>query len=475
MGAFERNIQHVVVLMLENRSFDHMLGFLGTSQGLTGHESNKLDLSKPGNAVTVSNDAAYVGDLDVDPSHAYSDVNIQVYGADPPPNPFPKPTNIGFVFNYGQQPPTKDGKKPVPRNIMKCFAPQKLPVLTTLAQEFAVCQRWFSSVPGQTWPNRFFMHAATSMGNIDNKPRVYSARTIYDNLADADEDFAIYFHDMPQSVMLASLRRQKYRKNMKVFAERFKLDCMTGLLPSYSFIEPRYFDFLGFKANDQHPPHDVALGDILIAEVYEIIRNSGMWETTLLVILWDEHGGIFDHVEPERAVNPDGLVHDNPSFDFTRLGLRVPAVLVSPYIKKGTIDDTVYDHTSVLASVKKLFDLPHFLTRRDAAANTFDHLITDDFRQDTPTKLPRPQALTPPPPAHTTAAMTADVVTASMNQASAQPLSEFQQSLVELSKTLETDEGSRTRVARLAADPQNEHEAAVHVRQATNQFIEGDQ
>src|SRR5262249_33256181 len=152
---------------------------------------------------------------------------------------------------------------------------------------------WFSSVPAQTWPNRFFVHAATSMGNIDNSPRVYSARTIYDNLTAVDEDWAIYFHDMPQCVMLDSLPKSKYPKNFKVFAERFTLDCKTGLLPSYSFIEPRYFDLLSFKANDQHPPHDVSLGDNLIADVYESLRNSPVWDTTLLVIVWDEHGGTF--------------------------------------------------------------------------------------------------------------------------------------------------------------------------------------
>lgn len=470
MGAFERNIQHIVVLMLENRSFDHMVGFLGTPLGLTGHESNELNLAVPGNRVQVSNDAAYTGDLPIDPSHAYPDVDIQIYGVHPVPTPRPQPTNIGFVYNYGQQPP-KNGQAPIPPNVMKCFAPDRLPALSMLAREFVLCQKWFSSVPGQTWPNRFFAHAATSMGNIDNQPRVYSARTIYDNLADAGEDFAIYFHDIPQSLMLANLRKSKYRQNFKIFAERFKWDCTTGLLPSYSFIEPRYFDFLDFKANDQHPPHDVALGDILIAEVYEAIRNSGMWETTLLVILWDEHGGLFDHIEPPDAVNPDGLVHGNPDFDFSRLGLRVPAVIVSPYVEKGVIDDTVYDHTSILASVKKLFDLPDFLTQRDAAANTFDRLVTDQFRQDAPTTLPRPAPLTPPPSAHTTAMLSDDAIVDSMDAASAQPLSELQQSLVGLSKTLDTKEDPRTRVTRLASQPTTEHDAAIAVRQATNLFI----
>ena len=452
MGAFERNILQVIVLMLENRSFDHMLGFLKTPNGLTGNESN--------DGVVVSNDAAYAGDLNVDPSHKYEDVLDQLANG-----------NSGFVANYREQPPTDNGEQPVAQNIMKCFAPDRLPALTTLARTFAIAERWFSSVPAQTWPNRFFVHAGTSMGQIDNIPRVYSARTIYDNLDAAAIEWAVYFHDMPQCLMLSSLRKQKYRRNFKIFAERFALDCATGRLPQYCFIEPRYFDFLSLKANDQHPPHDVALGDILIAEVYDALRNSGMWETSLFIVLWDEHGGIYDHMTPEATVNPDGLVHQNPTFDFKKLGVRIPAVLVSPYIAKGTVDTTIYDHASVLASVKKLFDLPEFLTQRDALANTFDHLIGDTLRTDTPTTLPRPTALTPKPPAFTSAALSPDAVAATIDQASREPLSEFQSSLVELAKTLDTNEGPRTRVARMAASPVDEHSAAVHVRQATNAFL----
>src|SRR5262249_19547994 len=139
-------------------------------------------------------------------------------------------------------------------------------------------------------------------------------------------------------------------------------DARTGHLPAYSFIEPRYTDFLSLKANDQHPPHDVALGEYLIADVYEAIRNSPQWEQSLLVVLSDEHGGIYDHVPPPETVNPDGKTA--PNCDFKLLGVRVPAVLVSPYIAKGTIDPQVYDHTSLLATVEKRFGLQP-LTARD--------------------------------------------------------------------------------------------------------------
>jgi phospholipase C len=442
MPAFQRNIQHVVVLMLENRSFDHMLGFFGKGDGLNGTEFNFADPPSSGAKVLVSKDASYTGDLDVDPSHRLEDINIQLFNTATPPTPAPAATNIGFVKDYGLQPGATPGTA---ANIMKCFDPDRLPALKTLASEFVLCDRWFSSLPAQTWPNRFFVHAATSMGQIDNQPRVYPARTIYDNLTQAGEDWSIYFHDIPQSLMLTNLQRAKYHKNFKVFAERF-------------------------KANDQHPPHDVALGDVLIADVYETIRNSPMWDSTLLVVLWDEHGGIYDHVPPPATVNPDFLVHTNPDFDFTRLGVRVPAVIVSPWVERGKVDSTVYDHSSVPASLKELLDLPSFLTRRDAAANTLAHLVGDDKRTDAPLTLPR--ATDAAPVAPTTAVLTNADVIDSLNDRSTEPLSEFQQSLIDLTRTLPLSADDRLRVASAASVPVDEHGGAVHVRQAVQLFLD---
>jgi phospholipase C len=471
MTPFQRNIQHVVVLMLENRSFDHMLGFVGIGNGLTGTEFNFLNPAAQSGKFTVTRDASYTGDFDLaDPSHSLQDVLVQL-GAGLPGHS----ANDGFVSNYRQQ--GKDAQNhttdATAGNVMKCFDPKMLPALTTLAREFVVCDNWFCSLPAQTWPNRFFAHAATSMGQIDNQPRVYPARTIYDNLTLAGEDWAVYFHDIPQCLMLSSLRRAKYTKNFLVFSERFKRDCDTGVLPSYSFIEPRYFNFLALRANDQHPPHDVALGDQLIADVYEAIRNSPMWDSTLLFVLWDEHGGIFDHVSPPAAPNPDSLTHQNPDFDFARLGPRVPAVIVSPWVRKGNVDSTSYDHTSVLASVKVLFGLQDFLTERDRAAATVEHLVGDQKRDagndPPPTALPRAGAQIAAP---TSAALAPAAIAQMMDQRSDEPLSELQQSLVDLAKQIQPpDLDRRVEAARLATAPMDEHSAAVTVRQATQQFL----
>jgi phospholipase C len=466
-------IQHVVVLMLENRSFDHMLGFAGTPNGLTGAEFNLQDPAAPGSPrVTVSRDASYTGDLDIDPSHTVPDINVQLFGTEAAPAQPPATHNHGFVLDYARQPnQTAAGA----RAIMRCFDPVRLPVLTTLAREFAVCDRWFSSVPGQTWPNRFFAHCASSGGFVDNRLRHYAMPTIYDTLSEAGLDWGIYFHDIPQSLALASMRKPAWRQHYKPFTPFFAADCRTGNLPAYTFVEPRYFDFLGFKANDQHPPHDVRRGEELIAAVYEAIRGSQSWKSTLLVVTYDEHGGIYDHVLPPPCAAPGPETSTDPPFDFTRAGLRVPAVLVSPWIAGNTVDSTTdYDHTSILASVKAQFGLPAFLTGRDAAAKTFWHLGTGPMRADTPETLPRPVDAAPhAAPAPTTAALTDRDIDRSLGLASRAPLSEFQQSLVDLANDLELPETPRLRAARIALAPQDEHTAAVHVRMATEQFLSG--
>src|SRR5262249_15016491 len=253
-------------------------------------------------------------------------------------------------------------------------------------------------------------------------------------------------------------------------------DAKTGRLPAYSFIEPRYTDFLFLKANDQHPPHDVALGEYLIADIYEAVRNSPQWEQSLLVILADEGGGIYDHLPPPRTVNPDDKV--SRSFDFTRLGTRVPAVLVSPYIPKRTIDSQVYDHTSLLATLEMRFGLPA-LTKRDAQANTFEGVLSNPGpRTDAPSQLPRPvdpisQAAYQGSKAHLTD-LHADAVRSAMTagQFAVVAASEFQKSLVRLTKNL-TIEGEQvvSSALRLSQWADMEHDAAQQVRDFATRFF----
>jgi phospholipase C len=384
-------VEHVVVLLLENRSFDHMLGYFPSNgvpfEGLTGNEVNfEHPLTSTGFSVSVSADAPYVPDIDPGPDHDIANVQLQLFGrsGDWPADPVALHNN-GFLYDYAQV--TKDVRTAAP--VMRCHGPDHVPALTALAQQFALCDHWFASVPGPTWPNRFFVHAATSGGHTDNAVRLYEMRTLYENLSDANVGWRIYFHDFPQSLALE--QQLRYIGTNYEYIARYFADCAAGTLPAYSFIEPRYFNEGMYRANDWHPIHGVVNGDMLIADVYEALRASPLWERSMLIVATDEHGGLFDHVLPPPAVNPDGK--NSPEFDFTRLGVRVPAVVASPWIAKGTVSQTVYDHTTLAATARDLFGVNASLTKRDAAANTLLPLLTLDApRTDAPLELPRASA-----------------------------------------------------------------------------------
>jgi len=383
MSAGTDNLKHIVVLMMENRSFDHLLGFLqnGNYQinGLAGGESN---LDAKHNPVSVTNDAIFFGDLTPDPGHSHFDVMQQMFdGADPAVTA--QPPMSGFVKDYGLH--TSDVGSS--HNIMKCFSQSKLPILSKLAQQFCVCDNWFSSVPGPTFPNRAFAHAATSIGRVDMSPLGYVgiSKTVYELLADNGVGACIYYNDTTLAATFPNLMAR-----MNTFFGDFQsfLDaCKNDALPAYSFIEPRYntleLENLFYSASDQHPDHDVHAGERLIQQVFQAIwNNQGVRNSTLLVIIYDEHGGLFDHAAPPKRVsNPDGKNWEgasgnpDPPFDFTWLGVRVPAILISPYIKAGSIDSTLYEHASVISTARKVF-LQNwkatFLTQRDKEANTFE-------------------------------------------------------------------------------------------------------
>jgi phospholipase C len=374
-------IQHLVVLMMENRSFDHMLGFMMAPDykinGVDGSQTNPSASGGP--PVHVTSDAQPVGDLDPDPGHEFLEVNVQIFGneqAKPPTGPLMQ----GFIQAYADE----SGKPAHAAKIMKCFSPAGLPVLSTLARHFAVCDKWYSSVPGPTSPNRAFAHAATSMGSVLSDFWWFHLKTIYEVLDKNKVSYTIYRH--PGETLLEGVEYLINHQNGFRDHQNFARDCANGDLPQYTFIEPRYsLDGL-YPPDDQHPNWDVRDGEDLIRAVYEAIRgNQTLWDTTLLLIVYDEHGGIFDHVAPP-AIAPSGDVSQHPPFRFDRLGVRVPAVLVSPYICAGTIDSTLYEHSSIVATIRELF-LPKGtppLTSRDAAASTFLRtlLLSDPPRTD---------------------------------------------------------------------------------------------
>jgi phospholipase C len=369
----------VVVLMLENRSFDHMLGFLdhGGLQPISG-PANPADPTDPASPSYRPFALTDQDTLTHDPKHSYDDVMRQLTALDGPWTSAPV-TNTGFAWNYAAE---TGGQ---PQEVMGCHTPDRLPVMSALAREYAVCSRWFGSVPSQTWPNRLFAHAATSDGEISNVVRLYENRTIFEALSTAGHSWNIYAGDIPQVAAFPELwwHDGGFRfHRIGDFIERAR----EGRLAEYSFIEPRHF---GGSCNSQHPLSPVALGEALIRDVYEAIAsNRDGWESTMLLITYDEHGGFFDHVPPPHAAPPIPVTAaDSDDFGFGMLGPRVPAIVVSPYVAAGTVDETVLDHTSICATLRSVFDFTEALTDRDANANGVFNLLSEEAPRE-PIALP---------------------------------------------------------------------------------------
>jgi phospholipase C len=370
--------QHIIVIAFENRSFDHALGFLPPELGgdLIGDEYNLVDPSSPSSErVYVTRNAGPI--TPVDPCHDFPSVDLQLYG-DRPEHARPAPMS-GFVQSYLQE---SHGDLAGGRKIMDCHTPESLPVLSTLARQYCLCTRWFSAVPGPTWPNRYFMHAATSRGTLGYD--TIDVPTIYDRIEHATpaRTWRIYFGDIPQSAGVRHLAETLVGELLNVFhfdhfhrLHQFFDDLKRGDLPNYTFLEPSYFDTPLGPASDEHPPHDTRVGEALLAQIYNALIASDYWQDSLLLVTYDEHGGFYDSVSPPVGVPaPDECTCANPTFDFTRLGVRVPTILISPLIPPH-VDDTVYEHASIVASTRTLFGLgpDSALTRRDASANTFEH------------------------------------------------------------------------------------------------------
>lgn len=371
------DIEHVVVLMLENRSFDCILGRLYPQdpdfRGLTLNESNQYGMS-----YGVWNDPKMTPATacipDPDPGEAFRDMNVQLF-SNPVRVPNVVPDMSGFALSYGTL-PAKAGYRD-PGAVMHYFTPDQVPVISTLAKAFGVCDYWHASAPCQTWPNRFFAHTGTALGFVDNNTfKVpFEAPSLFRRLEDCGKTWRVYFHDMPQSILLRDILTcalAHYR-----FFGQFLADAHTGALPAYSFIEPQYFtDLLSNRIpNDEHPPHNVLYGEQLIAQVYNALRSSPCWKSTLLIITYDEHGGCYDHVAPPPAVPPDGEINNTDGFNFGAYGVRVPAVIVSPWIAPGSKirppqrdRGPPFDHASIIKTVRELFSLGPRLTARDDAA-----------------------------------------------------------------------------------------------------------
>lgn len=403
-----KNIHHIVVLMLENRAFDHMLGHQRLINpkvdGLWGNETcpyNPRNLSE--GYVGVSWDASYISNPD--PGHNLGEVTKQVFGSNknrcldgekgcPPMD--------GFVKSYSHR--YSKNNKNSGSEIMEMFSCENVPTICTLAEEFMIFDHWYSDLPGPTEPNRMFFHSGTSWGSTEAVDvllaKGYPQKTIFDSLYEKGYSWRDYFTDFPTVLFFDRLRSLKYIENFRLI-EEFKYDAKFGNLPTYSFIEPRWFKSDSDQATDQHPPHPVNWGENLIADIYEAVRNGPKWNNTLFIITYDEHGGFYDHVPtPLNVPRPDDhkTPPEQPHFDFNRLGLRVPTVFISPWLNKRSVThnpsnkSTYYTHSSFPGTLKDMFELDSYLTKRDRWAGKWKHIFDerDTPRTDCPTTVPRP-------------------------------------------------------------------------------------
>ena len=346
-------IDTVVVLMFENRSFDHLMGALSLEEGHPDVDGLTADMSNPhpdGSEVVVT--PATVECL-TDPPHGWSSSHAQ----------FNDGANDGFVTEY--YPRNPDGVS----EVMGYWNRDMIGALYPLADAYTLCDKWFCSLMTSTWPNRFYSHAATNGGETGNSLPAEDFDHIYPRLAAAGWTWACYYPIAPFMVLLPGIGLPDTEL---LPIESFFLNASAGTLPNVCIVEPM------FGYNDDHPPNHPKAAQTYLSTIYEALAQSPQWDRTLLIITYDENGGFYDHVPPPTA--PDN--HADTGHD--QLGFRVPSLLVGPWVKPGFVSHDVYDHTSILAFLSMLYGT-ETLTKRDKnALPLLDCFDADALRSNTP-------------------------------------------------------------------------------------------
>jgi phospholipase C len=351
-------VDHLVVLMLENRSFDHMLGYLSLTggrddiDGLRREFANvHLGRSYPIHRLDATNIA-------IDPDHSSSAIDVQLGEG----------RMDGFVASLAATLSDRELPDTDAGLAMGYFDAADVPVHDHLAAEFLVCDRWFSSVPGSTWPNRLYSLCGRADGSRDDRPphvppmydqpsfvRHLDAHRVswrwysFDpaTLRMADAHYSLGHHDKIAYFSKEGLPwKSKVEVRTSSRAASFLEDAARGTLPSVAWIDPNFSNFneLGVPPNDDHAPADITDGQELVLAVYDALARSPQWERSLLVVVYDEHGGFFDHVPPPEAQDEDPKM-------FGRYGVRVPAIIVSPWVERRSVSKTVFDHTSIIKTI----------------------------------------------------------------------------------------------------------------------------
>ncbi|MGZ4707503.1 MAG: alkaline phosphatase family protein [Acidimicrobiales bacterium] len=323
-------IDHVIVVMMENRSFDHYLGWV---PGADGPRAKQKYRDAAGVAHPIWHLDSFTGDGYHDPNHSQTGGVAELNGG------------------------ACDGWLVAPNNDLYSigyYRDTDLDFYRGAAPYWTVCDRFFASILGPTYPNRFYMHAAQT-DRISNTTTTSTLPTIWDSLATAGVEGRYYYSDLPFIALWGS----KYGPISHPFSE-FLTDCSTGNLPAVSYVDPRFFTTSNGPQGDDHPHADIRFGQAFLNQIYEAVTAGPQWGNTLLVITYDEWGGFFDHVPP--GVAPDAVPANG------QRGFRIPTLLIGPRVRRRNVSHRTYDHTSILKLIEWRFGLPP-LTPRDAAAN----------------------------------------------------------------------------------------------------------
>lgn len=402
------NIKNVVVLVQENRSFDTLAGgftYNHNIDGLVNHRyCNPRNVSMPNSgSVCAANTAKNVASDD--PMHFVTGVNMQVFG-NYHPTAHSKESMQGFIteqaWAYGLE-----NNMSRAAEVMNYYTPDLVPVTNAMAENFVLFDRWFAAIPGPTDCNRAYLTSGTSAGNGDNGEVYYTAgmkqNSIFQQLSEKGISWINYENttnigpgSFPPDAMFYDWVAKNAPQNIKPI-DRFYSDAKAGTLPQFSWINPECCDYMSM-----HPASPVNMGENFMRGIYQSLRQSPQWNETLFIITFDEHGGFADHVPPPTGVPagdnltwtetaPDGK---NYTFNFERLGVRVPTMLISPWVGKGVVQNrpasgnSEFTHTSILKFLSELWNL-ETLTPRVAWSPSFGNLITNNFRADAPAHLPQ--------------------------------------------------------------------------------------
>ena len=418
-GRIMPQIDHVVLLMLENRSLDNVLGWL--YHGSQPARVVPSDSSPQFNGLVAGRDfneyrsftgttklAVHTGTQGwpqplrvprLNPHEDYPNVKVQLFG-DATGKVGSRASMKGFAYNFdaSYETWTELGE------VMGAYGERQLPILYGLARSYGVSDRWFSSAPTQTNPNRAFAHCGTSLGRESNQRlsarEQFDCETVWNVLPEGD-DWAIYYHDSAwqdgkcyTEYTFPKIDEAKQNGTIESIEAFYQLSS----LPRFTFIEPAWgygkgtpATFVGVQGNDYHPPTWCGPGEYFLNRVYEKLISLECWRNTLFIVTFDEHGGTYDHVSPPLGAKKPDRHTGESGFQFNRFGVRVPTLLVSPYVPESTVfrasGPTPFDHTSIISSLLKWRGVPSEswgLGNRVAAAPTFEAALSDTPRQDTP-------------------------------------------------------------------------------------------